>query len=67
MAAALFEAEPGQNGRLFIAIHHLAVDMVSWRILIEDLATAYGQAAAGKAITLPPKTSALRDWSLRLT
>ena len=67
MAAALFEAEPGQQGRLFIAIHHLAVDMVSWRILIEDLATAYGQAAVGKAITLPAKTSALRDWSLRLS
>ena len=30
-------------GRLFWTIHHLAVDGVSWRILLEDLQTAYTQ------------------------
>jgi non-ribosomal peptide synthase protein (TIGR01720 family) len=52
-------------------IHHLAVDGVSWRLLLEDLAAAYDQLgrvardAAGPA--LPPKTTSFRRWSERLT
>ncbi|MEM7538154.1 MAG: amino acid adenylation domain-containing protein [Chloroflexota bacterium] len=42
--------------RLFIVIHHLAVDSVSWRILIEDLTTLLD---GGE---LPLKTSSYRDW-----
>ena len=41
---------------LLIAIHHNVIDGVSWRILIEDLATAYGQAVAGLPASLPAKT-----------
>lgn len=52
--------------RLFIVIHHLAVDGVSWRILIEDLQTAYRQLNSGVAIQLPAKTTAFRTWSERL-
>jgi len=33
---------------LFIAIHHLAVDGVSWRVLLEDLEAAYRQVRTGK-------------------
>src|SRR5262249_46159068 len=36
----------GERPRLRLAAHHLVVDGVSWRILIEDLDTAYRQAAA---------------------
>ena len=32
--------------RLLLVVHHLAVDGVSWRILFEDLWTAYAQARA---------------------
>jgi NRPS condensation-like uncharacterized protein len=28
----------GESGRLLIVIHHLAVDGISWRIILEDLA-----------------------------
>ncbi|MCX7293763.1 amino acid adenylation domain-containing protein, partial [Janthinobacterium sp.] len=35
--------------RLFLAVHHLAVDGVSWRVLLEDLETAYRAALAGTA------------------
>ncbi|MFF3671270.1 amino acid adenylation domain-containing protein [Microtetraspora malaysiensis] len=52
--------------RLLIAIHHLAVDGVSWRILLSDLETAYRQAAAGEPIRLGPKSTSFRDWALRL-
>ncbi|HEY4455076.1 MAG TPA: amino acid adenylation domain-containing protein [Pseudonocardiaceae bacterium] len=52
--------------RLLLVAHHLAVDGVSWRILLEDLATAYHQAMRGAPVALPAKTTALRDWSARL-
>jgi amino acid adenylation domain-containing protein/non-ribosomal peptide synthase protein (TIGR01720 family) len=52
--------------RLLIAIHHLAVDAVSWRVLLEDLQAACGQLLSGAAITLSPKTTAFRTWSEKL-
>ena len=52
--------------RLLLAVHHLIVDMVSWRILIEDLDTAYRQALRGEAIDLGPATAPYRAWTLAL-
>ncbi|MBN1489823.1 MAG: amino acid adenylation domain-containing protein, partial [Phycisphaerae bacterium] len=42
LRVAWFDCGAGSD-RLLIVIHHLAVDGVSWRILLEDLFTAYGQ------------------------
>ena len=39
-------------------IHHLAVDGISWRILLEELTAAYRQAKAGVSIDLPSLSSA---------
>ncbi|WP_286298848.1 non-ribosomal peptide synthetase [Vibrio apostichopi] len=47
--------------RLMIAIHHLAVDGVSWRILLDDLWKAYQQQIAGQAIDLMPNSSAMDE------
>jgi non-ribosomal peptide synthase protein (TIGR01720 family) len=57
-----------QPGRLLIVVHHWAIDGVSWRILLEDLASAYEQTGRGDGveIALPPKTTSYRDWALRL-
>ncbi|PEI11175.1 non-ribosomal peptide synthetase [Pseudomonas putida] len=52
--------------RLLLAIHHLVVDGVSWRILLEDLHRAYQQCAAGQVPQLPAKTSAFRAWAEQL-
>ena len=52
--------------RLLLAIHHLVVDGVSWRILLEDLQRAYEQRLAGQAPQLPAKTSAFKAWAERL-
>ncbi len=52
--------------RLLVAVHHLAVDGVSWRILLEDLCTAYAQAERGREIELPPKSVPFREWAERL-
>ena len=48
-------------GRLFWTIHHLAVDGVSWRILLEDLQTAYTQVVQGQKIQLPMKSTSLKN------
>ncbi len=52
--------------RLLIVIHHLAVDGVSWRILLEDLETGYQQISRGDTIKLPPKTTSFKHWAERL-
>jgi amino acid adenylation domain-containing protein/non-ribosomal peptide synthase protein (TIGR01720 family) len=49
--------------RLLLAIHHLVVDGVSWRILLEDLQSAYSQSRAGEPIVFPAKTSSLAEWA----
>ncbi|NRN65836.1 hypothetical protein GC106_30510, partial [Kibdelosporangium sp. 4NS15] len=55
------------SGRqLLLAAHHLVVDGVSWRILSEDLATAYQQAVHGLPINLGAKTTSFREWATRL-
>ncbi|MFC8723536.1 condensation domain-containing protein, partial [Kitasatospora sp. NPDC057198] len=63
--AALLDLGP-RNHRLLIAIHHLLVDGVSWRILLEDLGNAYHQLTNGEEITLPLKTSSYLDWANHL-
>ncbi|AUG09131.1 non-ribosomal peptide synthetase [Pseudomonas sp. S09G 359] len=65
LRALLVDGPQGQQ-RLLIAIHHLVVDGVSWRVLLEDLQSVYRQLSAGQSVSLPAKTSALRDWAARL-
>ncbi|HVR99167.1 MAG TPA: amino acid adenylation domain-containing protein, partial [Thermoanaerobaculia bacterium] len=47
--------------RLLWVTHHLVVDGVSWRVLLEDFEAAYRGAA------LPPKTTSFQEWARRLT
>ncbi|WP_137821500.1 non-ribosomal peptide synthase/polyketide synthase [Pseudomonas sp. D(2018)] len=65
LRAALIEQADGSQ-RLLLVIHHLVVDGVSWRVLLEDLQTAYRQLDAGEAVRLPAKTSAYQSWAQRL-
>jgi amino acid adenylation domain-containing protein/non-ribosomal peptide synthase protein (TIGR01720 family) len=60
---ALFNFGDNQPNRLLIVIHHLAVDGVSWRILLEDLQQIYQQLSQGEAVQLPPKTFSFQQWS----
>jgi hypothetical protein len=48
---------------VLLVVHHLAVDGVSWRILLEDLWLSYEQAARGFEIRLPNPTASFRRWS----
>jgi amino acid adenylation domain-containing protein/non-ribosomal peptide synthase protein (TIGR01720 family) len=57
----------GRPGRLLLAAHHLVVDGVSWRVILEDLQTAYRQLREGRSPELPTATSTMREWSAALT
>jgi amino acid adenylation domain-containing protein/non-ribosomal peptide synthase protein (TIGR01720 family) len=57
---ALLVQMPDHSQRLLLAIHHLVVDGVSWRVLLEDLQQLYTGA------TLVNKTTSYQDWNARL-
>jgi amino acid adenylation domain-containing protein/non-ribosomal peptide synthase protein (TIGR01720 family) len=63
--AALFTAE-GEADRLLVVIHHLAVDAVSWGILLGDLWAAYAARREGLAARLPARTTSFKQWATRL-
>lgn len=58
----LFKTEEGDH--LLIVVHHLVIDGVSWRVLLEDFASAYSQANGGNtALQLQEKTGSFKEWS----
>ncbi|WP_235604064.1 amino acid adenylation domain-containing protein [Bacillus gaemokensis] len=65
MKLGLFRCEEGEH--LLIVIHHLVVDGVSWRILLEDIGAGYEQAVNGEAIQLPQKTDSFQLWAEQLS
>jgi non-ribosomal peptide synthase protein (TIGR01720 family) len=67
LKAVLFDLGVRRRPVLFVAVHHLVVDGVSWRILLEDLDSAYQQAAGGESVRLGSKTTSFQDWARRLT
>jgi amino acid adenylation domain-containing protein/non-ribosomal peptide synthase protein (TIGR01720 family) len=59
----IFDLGADKPSRLLIAIHHLVVDGVSWRILLDDLERIYNALRRGEAPSLPPKTTSYLQWS----
>ncbi|MCB9416987.1 MAG: amino acid adenylation domain-containing protein [Mycolicibacterium sp.] len=51
------------SGQLALIIHHLAVDGVSWRILLEDINIAWAQHHNGAPINLPRGGTSFARWS----
>ena len=60
MLSALWVASTGQ---LVLIIHHLAVDGVSWRILLEDLNIAWAQHRGGQQVALPAAGTSFARWA----
>jgi amino acid adenylation domain-containing protein/non-ribosomal peptide synthase protein (TIGR01720 family) len=50
------------HNRLLIVIHHIAVDGVSWRILVEDIEQLISASLSGNKANLAQKTSSYRQW-----
>ncbi|HYL98838.1 MAG TPA: amino acid adenylation domain-containing protein, partial [Blastocatellia bacterium] len=65
--AAHFSLGDGGFDRFLLIVHHLAVDGVSWRILLQDLGSIYGRLLQGTAISLPAKTTSYKRWSEELS
>ncbi|HYH82092.1 MAG TPA: amino acid adenylation domain-containing protein, partial [Longimicrobium sp.] len=66
LRVVLFGRGAERSGRLLVVVHHLVMDGVSWRVLLEDLQQAYERMAAGEGVGLPPKTTSFRRWAVRL-
>ncbi|MBC2876624.1 MULTISPECIES: non-ribosomal peptide synthetase [Streptomyces] len=60
------DAGPDADGRLLLTVHHLAVDGVSWRVLLPELAEAYAARAEGRTPALEPEATGLRAWTAQL-
>ncbi|GAA1607134.1 hypothetical protein GCM10009679_08710 [Saccharothrix algeriensis] len=65
--AVWLDAGQSDSGLLVIVAHHVAVDGVSWRILIPDLALAWRALAADEPVLLTPVPTSLRTWAAKLT
>jgi polyketide synthase PksJ len=65
MKTAHFTCPDGE--RFLMVIHHLVMDAVSWRILLEDLDTHYGQYQRSEKLQLPLKTDSFKTWTEKLT
>ncbi|RWU21430.1 non-ribosomal peptide synthetase [Pseudomonas alkylphenolica] len=65
LRAVLFNLADGEQ-RLLLVVHHLVVDGVSWRILLEDLQSAYTRLSNGQTPMLPAKTCSAKHWAEQL-
>ena len=66
LQAVWFDAGAERAGRLLLTIHHLAVDGVSWRILVPDLGAAWQAISRGQTVALPARGTSFRRWAERL-
>jgi len=62
MKVVLFRIE-GEQDRLLIVIHHLVIDGISWRVLLEDIQNLYQAYQSDIKITLPLKTASFREYA----
>ncbi|MDQ3578736.1 MAG: condensation domain-containing protein, partial [Actinomycetota bacterium] len=67
LRAVLYRFADGSAPRLLLVAHHLVVDGVSWRILLDDLDVAYHQVMRGERIDLGAKTTSFQAWSRGLS
>jgi amino acid adenylation domain-containing protein/non-ribosomal peptide synthase protein (TIGR01720 family) len=65
LRAAIVAGGSAGKDALVVVVHHVAVDIVSWGILLDDLQNAYRQFAGGRAPELTETTS-WRTWAGRL-
>ncbi|HEU0251897.1 MAG TPA: condensation domain-containing protein, partial [Pyrinomonadaceae bacterium] len=63
---AYFDLGADRAARLLLVFHHLVVDGVSWRIIVEDLVLAWELAGREDQIELPARTTSFKGWAERL-
>ena len=58
--------DEAERGRVLVVVHHSAVDGVSWRVLVPDLAAAWSRIEAGEPPDLAPVGTSMRRWAYGL-
>ena len=66
LRAIYFDLGPQRHARLLLIVHHLVVDAVSWRLLLDDLCLACSQLVNHLPVELPRKTTSFAAWASRL-
>ena len=66
LRATLFHFGPDTQQQMLIVVHHLVIDAISWRILLEDLDTLIKQETEGRRMSLPAKTVSYQCWAQEL-
>jgi amino acid adenylation domain-containing protein/non-ribosomal peptide synthase protein (TIGR01720 family) len=66
LCAAHFSLGGLERGRFLLIIHHIAVDGVSWRLIIEEIESVYLSLKEGRRPSLGAQTTSYRTWAARL-
>ncbi|CAE6772552.1 non-ribosomal peptide synthetase [Paraburkholderia domus] len=66
LVCALAALLPDGTTKLYLALHHLIVDGVSWRVLLDDLDAAYRAARERRTVRLASTGTSAQEWAARL-
>ncbi|MGE7384311.1 condensation domain-containing protein [Streptomyces sp. NPDC004126] len=58
-----FDAGPSRPGRLLIVFHQLAIDMLSWSVVLADLEETYTALEAGRDDAWPAEGTSYPEWA----
>jgi non-ribosomal peptide synthase protein (TIGR01720 family) len=61
--ALLFRLADTQPARLLLVCHHLVMDAVSWRILVQEVSQSYARVRHGESLLPLPASSSYQDWA----
>ena len=65
VGVGLYHDKEHNESHLLFSIHHMVIDLVSWRILFEDIEILLDQYRKGKKLSLSEKTDSYRYWMER--
>jgi amino acid adenylation domain-containing protein/non-ribosomal peptide synthase protein (TIGR01720 family) len=66
LVCALAALLPDGTTKLYLAIHHIIVDGVSWRVLLDDLDAAYRAACERRSVRLASAGTRAQEWAAQL-
>ncbi|REG51589.1 non-ribosomal peptide synthase protein (TIGR01720 family)/amino acid adenylation domain-containing protein [Paraburkholderia sp. BL6669N2] len=66
LVCALAALLPDGTTKLYLAIHHIIVDGVTWRVLLDDLDAAYRAACERRSVRLASTGTSAQEWAARL-
>ena len=64
---ARFKNTAGGADQLLFVVHHLVIDLVSWRILIDDIEFAYRELTSHREVNVPAESCSYVAWSQYLS